>query len=55
MRSPKARRTPWLRSYTGAMVLSGDVRLVLAFQRFFPGKLGSKGRVAPILEVEQTR
>jgi hypothetical protein len=39
----------------GAMVVTGDVGLVLSFQRFFPGKLGSKGRVAPILEVEQNR
>jgi ubiquinone biosynthesis protein UbiJ len=39
----------------GAMVVTGDVRLVLAFQRFFPGALGSKGRVPPITEVEQHR
>ena len=39
----------------GAMVISGDIGIVLAFQRFFPGKFGSKGRVPPILEVEQNR
>jgi len=39
----------------GAMVVTGDVGLVLSFQRFFPGKLGSKGRVPPIVEVEQNR
>ncbi len=39
----------------GAMVITGDMRMVLAFQRFFPGKLGSKGRVPPILDVEQNR
>ena len=39
----------------GAMTITGDVKLVLAFQRFFPGRAGSKGRVAPILEVEQNR
>ncbi|MGO9456711.1 MAG: SCP2 sterol-binding domain-containing protein [Acidimicrobiales bacterium] len=39
----------------GAMVITGDMRMVLAFQRFFPGSLGSKGRVPPIPEVEQNR
>ena len=39
----------------GAMVITGDIGIVLAFQRFFPGKFGSKGRVPPILKVEQNR
>jgi hypothetical protein len=39
----------------GAMVITGDIGLVLAFQRFFPGGLNSKGRVPPILAVEQNR
>ena len=39
----------------GAMVAQGDLSLLMSFQRLFPGRLGSTGRVAPITEVAQKR
>ena len=54
-RSPKGGRTPWPPCSEAPWSSPGTSRMVLAFQRFFPGKLGSKGRVPPILEVEQNR
>jgi len=39
----------------GAMEAEGDFRILIAFGRLFPGRHGSKGRVAPILEVDQQR
>ena len=39
----------------GAMETEGDLSLMMSFQRLFPGRIGSTGRVAPITEVEQNR
>jgi putative sterol carrier protein len=39
----------------GALVAQGDMSLLMSFQRLFPGRIGSKGRVAPITEVAQDR
>jgi len=39
----------------GAIVVQGDLNLLMSFQRLFPGRFGSKGRVAPITEVAQQR
>jgi len=39
----------------GAMVAQGHLSLLMSFQRLFPGRTGSKGRVAPITEVPQER
>ena len=38
-----------------AFVAEGDLRVIIAFQRLFPGRSGSTGRVAPITEVRQSR
>jgi putative sterol carrier protein len=41
--------------FRGAITVEGDLQLVLAFGRLFPGRRGSTGRVAPIPEVSQRR
>ena len=50
----EGRRTPWPPSSEAPWVMTGDMRMVLAFQRFFPGKPGSRPGT-PILDVEQNR
>lgn len=39
----------------GALVARGDLSLLMSFQRLFPGRIGSKGRAAPITQVSQKR
>lgn len=42
-------------SLRSTMVPQGDLALLVAFERLFPGPPGSTGRVAPITEVPQER
>jgi putative sterol carrier protein len=39
----------------GAVVPDGDLSVIIGFQRLFPGRAGSTGRVPPIAEVAQDR
>jgi putative sterol carrier protein len=51
----EGRRQAFAATLRGALVVEGDIRLLISFQRLFPGQAGSKGRVAPITEVAQNR
>ena len=39
----------------GAITPDGDLSVIIGFQRLFPGRSGSTGRVPPISEVPQNR
>ncbi len=39
----------------GAIVPDGDLAVIIGFQRLFPGRAGSTGRVPAIAEVPQSR
>ena len=51
----EGRRNAMAAVLRGALVVEGNLNLLMIFTRLFPGRLGSKGRVAPITEVSQSR
>jgi hypothetical protein len=51
----EGRRNAMAAVLRGALVVEGDLKPLILFTRLFPGQRGSKGRVAPITEVSQSR